>query len=299
MKNVIPIASLVLGLASTIFACQSIQVSKEIALESGSLDRSGVEVGIGGFPLSAGKPNFVLIGAPEMSTTKTAAIGSIPFTFKSIGKKSLDSLLVSFQYHDIFNRRLLEIGSDNKITGPSFVEVKKNISESGKGLFVSYSVSTLNPGITLTIEEPVLLEETQLRDSASITANNGERLTIDYEVSYSKYFGLLVSLRDRQVLGYPLSISTQKAGSLKELSRGQLTKHIKSQQTQLRSKFNGLSYLIALLSSAPTEVALLVYTPQERLAQGRLTMYSPTGQNEVALLRYPLLSWSLLFGRQG
>lgn len=299
MKNALTIASLITGVASTVFAYQSIQVSKELAMASGSLDRAGVDVGIGGHPLSPGKRNFILIGAPEMSTTKTPSIGVIPFTFRSTGKKSIDALLVSFQYHNMFNRRLLDVGSAHKITGPSFVEIKKTISEGRDVDFVSYSATSVNPGIVLSIEEPVFLEETSLRDTVTATTKDGKSLAIEYEVTYSKYFGLTVSLRDRQVLGYPLSISTQKARSLEELTGGQLRKHISLQQNQMRMKFNGFSYLIALLSSAPTEIAILVYSPQEKINHGQFAIYSPIGQSKVAIHRYPLLSWSLLLGSQG
>jgi hypothetical protein len=67
----------------------------------------------------------------------------------------------------------------------------------------------------------------------------------------------------------------------------------------MRMKFNGFSYLIALLSSAPTEIAILVYSPQEKINHGQFAIYSPIGQNKVAIHRYPLLSWSLLLGSQG
>jgi hypothetical protein len=293
MSNAIAVASLVVGLASMVLAYQSIQVSKELANATGSLDKPSIEVGIGGHLLETGKENYILIGSPTIATTKVAAIGVIPFTFKSTGKKSIDSLSISFQYHDLFRRLLLE-NAGTLISGPFSDQVKKAISRRDKDIFVSYSISSLNPGISMQIEEPFFLEETQLQSSVPVTTKDGAKMSIEYDVTYSRYLGLSVSARDSQFLGYSLSVAIQRANTPAALATGQLTRQIRRKQTDLRTKLGAFQYFIALLSSSPMESAILVFSHQEKIADGNNEIYTPTGKNEVAYVRYPLLTWKML-----
>ena len=96
MKNVISIASLAVGIASMVYACQSIQVDKQIAEASGSLDRATLEVAIGDHPITPGKEIFVFVGTPILATATVPAIGAIPFTFRSSEKSLLTTSLCHF-----------------------------------------------------------------------------------------------------------------------------------------------------------------------------------------------------------
>lgn len=293
---VIAVASLVVGVASMVFAYQSIQVSRQLAEASGSLDKSSMEVGLGGHPLAFGRENYVVVGASNVSTAGIPVVGAIPFTFRSTGKKSLDSVLISFQYHELFQRKLLEI-AESRVSGAfSTTELQKTTSEGEKRFFVSYSLPALNPGVAVRIAEPLFLGETRIRDSVPVTTKDGVNMTIPYEASYSKKFGLAVSARDTQVLGYPVSVSVQKASSIHDLAKGQISSHISNRQREIRKDFGVLYYLIALLTSSPSESAFLVYVPLNKVTSGEATVYSPTQQQEVAVVEYSLLSWSLLAG---
>jgi hypothetical protein len=295
MKNVISIASLAVAIASMAYACQSIQVDKQIAEASGSLDRATLEVAIGDHPITPGKEIFVFVGTPILATATVPAIGAIPFTFRSSGKKSLDYLLVSFQYYDIFRRDLLE-KMDPVVSGPFSGDLRKTTSERDNRYFVSYSLPVLNPGVALVIGEPLFLEETQLRSAFPVTTKAGENLSIAYDTMYFKNFGLLVSARDSQVLGYPISVAVQKANSVDDIVRGQLRRHVKTKQEQLRKNLGFVPYLIALLSSSPSESAVLVYSNLRKVTNGEAVAYSPTDKPQVAIVQFSLLSWSLLIG---
>jgi hypothetical protein len=218
----IAVASLFVGVASMVFAYQSIQVSKQLAEASGSLDKSSMEVGLGGYPLSFGKENFVVVGASTVSDADIPVVGAIPFTFRSNGRKSLDSVLISFQYHELFRRNLLEL-AESKVSGAfSTADLKKSTSAGEKRFFVSYALSTMNPGVNVRIAEPLFLTETLIKSSVPVTVKDGVKMTIPYVASYSKKFGLAVSARDTPILGYPVSVAVQKANSVHDLAKGQL-----------------------------------------------------------------------------
>jgi hypothetical protein len=293
---IIAVASLLVGVASMVFAYQSIQVSKQLAEASGSLDRSSMEVGLEGHPLTSGKENYIVVGAASVTSAGIPVVGAIPFTFRSTGKKSLDSILISFQYHELFQRNVLEL-AESRITGAfSSTELKKSSSAEENRFFVSYSLPAMNPGVALRIAEPLFLRETRIRDSVPVTTKDGVSMTIPYEASYSKKFGLVVSARDSQILGYPVSVSVQKASSIQDLTKGQLSSHIRSRQKQIRKDLGAFAYLTALLTSSPSETAFLVFVELNKVTAGGATVYSPTQKQEVAVVQYPLIGWSLLMG---
>ncbi|MBD9402118.1 hypothetical protein [Comamonas sp. CMM02] len=283
----------IFGLGITYYG---IHVSRQIARESGSFDKAAWEIGIGDIPLVARKDNFVLIGAPVLATTSTPVVGAIPFTLRSTGKKSLETLLLSFQYHELFQRELLE-ELDYEMSGAfSAIQLKKNTSSQDKRIFVSYSLDTLNPGVVLRILEPVFLEETILRHEESFTTKDGVNLTTPIEAIFSKQFGFSASARDTQVVGYSISVSIDQADSLNSLLKSpQLMTHIARRQKDIRQRLRWPEYLSALITSSPEEQATLVYVGLTEVTKDGVTIYAPTQKQTSGQVKFPLLNWTLLF----
>ncbi|MBD9436229.1 hypothetical protein IB223_09005 [Pseudoxanthomonas sp. PXM03] len=293
--------ALIVAIGSLVLTHLAISASWRIAELSGSFDRAGVEVGIGDQFLDAGRPNFVMVGASEMASVSTPiVIGAIPFTFRSSGQKSLDSLHISFQYKKIFQRQLLE-SAELDISGAfSNVEVRKSTSSEADQFYVSYSATDLNPGISLRIAEPIFLEETYVSGVVPFKTKDGVAATIDYGISYSKNFGMAVSAPDAAVLVYPIQVSVQQADSLQQLAGGRIQEHVLERQKFVRSGLGFMSYLVALLTSSPAETVHLVYVPLKRVDHGKdgAILFADSSQ-QTALVKYPLLSWRYLIARGG
>lgn len=299
-KNYIAaIAALVVTLASAVLAYVAIQASWEIAELSGSLDKAELEVGIDGHPLVLGRTNHVVVGAADLSTGNIPSIGVLPFSFSSKGKKSLDSVLISFQYHAIFRRDILEHGSMKSEGAFATTELRKNAVETGDRFFVNYVLPTLNPGVTADIQEPIFLSETRIRSEVPITTKDGVKMTGRIEMQYSVNFGLAVSARDTQVQGYSVSLAIAKVTSLQQLlTSDQVQKHISRRQDELRTDLGLLSYLAALITSSPTEAVFVVFLPQKKVAAGETSLFAPADKPAVGRVTYPLLSWALLLGER-
>lgn len=289
--------ALLVSVGSAVLAYYGMQASWQIAQESGSLDKATLEVGIGEIQLIAGKDNFVLVGAPELSTGTIPVIGAIPFTFRSSGKKSLDTLLVAFQYHELFNRATLE-AMESKVSGAySAVELKRTTSSESKRFFVSYSLGILNPGVTLRVSEPIVLEETKIRDEVPVTTKDGVNLIIPFEATFTKKFGLVASARDTQVVGYSISISVDRANSLEALLKShQLKSHVSRRQQEVRRELSWPAYFAALITSSPKEQATLVYVALTKVEANDKVIYGPTPRQEVGQVQFEVLRWTLLFG---
>lgn len=291
---IVSVFSLVVAAGSLAVACKSIQVSKQLAEASGSLDKPGIEVGLSGYPLIPNTESVIFFGAPVVSSEKNPAIGFIPFTFKSVGKKTLESMYVSFQYHEIFQRNLLEL-MDQKVSGAfSSLNIKKSTASEDDRFFVSYSAQELNPGVNLRIEEPIFLADSGFNEEIQVSTRDGVLVTIPIEGSYAKKFGFNVSARDSQILGYPVTVSVHKANSIDDLIAVPLNKHISNRQLDVRNRFGFLSYLAALITSSASETVFLVYAPLSKVTSGDASIYTPTDQPKVAAVQYSLLNWELL-----
>lgn len=290
--------SLIVASISLVMGCWAIRASWEIAGDSGSLDKAAIEVGIGAYPLASGRENFIVLGAPKSSSQQKPVVGVIPFSFRSTGQRSLDSLAISFQYDDkIFNRSLLEEATSTTQSGGFAAEsLNKSVSQEAERFFVLYSTASLNPGISLKISEPVFIEDTRIQDAIPAEFKNGAKAILPVAINYAKQFGIAVSARDTQILGYPMTIAMQVANSMDELTHSSdLSIYIESKQNELRSRLGFGSYLAALLTSSPTGNIYLVYVPLKDVTSGHAVVYAPSKDPEVAKATFPLLSWRLLF----
>jgi hypothetical protein len=295
---IVSVLSLVVAVGSLWVAYKSIQVSKQLAEASGSLDKPGIEVGLSGYPLTPNTDSVILIGAPVVSSEKAPAIGFIPFTIKSTGKKTLESIYISFQYHEFFQRNLLEL-MNQKISGPfSPLDIKKSTTSEDDRFFASYTIQDLNPGVNLRIEEPIFLFDSEFNEEIQATTKDGILVNFPVKGTYATKFGFNVSARDSQILGYPLSVSIHKVKSIDDLMEGPLNKHISNRQLDLRNRLSLLSYLAALITSSASETVFLVYIPLSNTTSGDTTIYATTDQPEVVVAQYSLLDWELLANYQ-
>lgn len=290
----VAIVALIVGILSALIGYFGIRASWEIAEATGGLDKPDIEVGILGHALPFGKPIRIIIGASELSTNAVPVVGAIPFSFRSSGKRALDALTITLQYHAIFKRSALETLEVRKAGDFSATEFQKAFTASGDQSFVSYRVPMLNPGIATLIAEPIFVQETTIRDSVTATTRDGVRVTVPFQASFSMNFGLTVTGRDIPLRSFPISISAERANSVEDLKKGELMSLVGQEQRHLRQKLAFFSYLAALITSSPTGRVFLVYVPTEAVSATGVTVLGPKGTQEVSVAQFPLLNWRLL-----
>jgi len=275
---------------------QAIRASWQIAELSGSLDKSELQVGIGAYLFPSSGAVHIIAGSSALPQKSSPVIGSIPFKIASTGKKSIDGVAITFQYHPLFKRVLLhevDASSDGDI-GPT--TLRRSIHQSDDRVFMSYRIPSLNPGTAITIAEPVFMQLTTIKDEVAATTRDGVKVTVPFEVTLAMQFAITITARDTPVRTHPASLTISHADSLNDLIAKEARKHANARRKQFRSELSTFQYLIALLSSPPKGSAYIVFSPTKPLKAGAGQLFVPDGAPQAGKLDYSLVSWGLLFG---
>lgn len=290
----IGLISLSIGLFSLIYAKQAIEVSRDIAEQSGSLDRSELNISIGSFDIPKSGELRILMGSPSSLKENSPSIGIIPFTIESKGKKSLDNISITLQYDNFFKRDLLQDVDISRTDNIGSISLNRSILKNENRTFMSHTVNSLNPGIAVNISEPIFMHKTTIKDKVTATTLDGVQITIPFEARTSLQFAAIFSARDTPIRTHPISISFFQSNSLRDLIEKNLIDHINDQQKILRNKLSSAQYFAALLSPQKESV-YLIFSPTKDITVTEGAVAVPNGSPNVAKIDYPTASWNLLF----
>jgi hypothetical protein len=280
----------------------SIDTSWKIAEVTGTLAKSDIEVGINGKPLLKDKKNFIIMGTPEVTHGKSPVFASIPFTFKSIGEKSIDTLTIAFHYTQLLRPKIVEvISSEGKAFGDyTSTELRRSFALLNDQSFVSYRLPLLNPQKGVMIFEPFLIQETQIKDKMVSNFKDNKKGTINYELEFTFDFNITVDSKDSEMSVVPLSVGMIKAKSFEEITESKFfSKVMENAQEDLRKKFTFLEYLFSLVLSQQSLKSkfFIVFSPVDLIKDGDLKFYFEKESAIIGDGEYPLLNWKLLFAK--
>nr|BDT28560.1 hypothetical protein BHI3_20260 [Bacteriovorax sp. HI3] len=289
----------ILTVISTLIAVVSLVATLRsdwrIAELSGAFDKSKIGVYIGDYLLPENQPLEVIIGASELSEKTTPVIASIPFILKSEGERSSESLILTFQYKDIFQREKLndlEMG----VTG-SFDrdDLKKTFSKTDEMSYVNYKIKALNPGTKFMILEPLFLGNTKIEGSSSAKTKDGYDMKFKFSANVMYRFNINFQAKDTYIKNYPVSISVDKASTIQDLYKGRLQELIEVKRKEIREQVGFFKYLVSLVFSKPKRNIFLVYIPLKEQKIGSSKIYLGISDFQVAKIEYDLLLFRFLF----
>lgn len=282
---------------ATYLASRAIDATWAIARASGSLDRSRLAVGVGGYQIEDTGVTQVILGAPNLSDQSAVAIGSIPFTVKASGARTTEDVTITFQYDNrVFNRKALEAMSVQAAGGLEINGFQRQFTEANETAFASYRFESLNPGTAVGVGEPFYLAKTAVEVNVPITTRDGVSGQVNARMNYALRFGITASAKDVGLLAIPVELKMVQATSMNELMRAPLHNTVNAAQIEFRRRLSFPSYLGALLFSSPDESVYLVFVPQARFEEGDAVVFAPTNKHEVKVATFPLVSWHQLFG---
>lgn len=291
----VSVLALIVAVVGVALAYLAIEASWKIAEATGSLDKSDFVIGLQRYPFPAGGHAKLIVGASEISKKDVPVIGAIPFGIISNGKKSVENLSVTFQYHQMFKRTVLESMSLKASGDYISQEVKHSYTEAGDMSFASYRIPMLNPGVGVGIAEPLFLLEQHLNIEAPVTSKDGVNFIMPVELTLSQSFAVNVSGRDITIRNYVIDLSVEKASSIEELRRLYVPKAVTAEQEKIRNELGFFSYLGSLVYSSIKGSIYLVYVPLSEVKVGDVRLYAPKGAQSVAVVEFDLLTWSKLF----
>ena len=104
----------------------------QLARETGQFRKSRLEVGFGTLNIVPTANVDILFGARDLGNAGAVTIAALPLILTNSGDASLDDLTVTFQYHKIFRRDVLENLKYAASGSAQASEVKHTFNEDGE-----------------------------------------------------------------------------------------------------------------------------------------------------------------------
>jgi hypothetical protein len=292
--NLVAIAGLAVGVVSVILAVLAIHASWDIAKLSGAFDRPDITLGLGGVPAQPG-PVAVIYGAPHVGEENSVVIGSLPFTFNNASLKTADNATLTVRYPKFLGRSALE-AMQFSITGSvAAVDLQRSLTSDGTFDYSSYQAKTLNPGVNITINEPLYVRETQLQTKVPFITKDGVHGTVSVNMRYSIQWLATVSARDVTAANYELDVAATRASSMNNLVSFAEARAIPDEIENLRKKLTFQQYLGGLLFRSVSGSLFLVFQTNIEHDVGNGRLFSPDSTAQVGRMEFSLLSWGSLF----
>ena len=276
---------------STILSLAALSQSKSIALESGSLEKPNVRALISHIDLEPEKNHRIIFGAKRDELENGLVIAPFTLGIQNDGDKNLENLYVTYRYHQMLKRGALEHMTFS-VAG-AFVDgdISRKFSSSGMSDYVTYQIPSLNPSVTVGIDEPFVLHEMKISSSVEL-----DHYTIPFTVSYYIKFQVSISASSTQHQDYDFDVSVLPSGSLNELQNVFVSEVVKKEMGKLRSETSIIEYLGILLFDNDERDAVLIYPHNQKISESEAVIYYPNeGDVEYRTIWYKPASWTKLF----
>lgn len=284
------IIGLCLSFFSFIAAIKASNQSESIAVESGAFKRPNIHAFIDNVNLTEKNVNNIVFGAKKTELNRGLVIA--PYTIKIInnGDKNLENLYVTYQYNKFLRREALE-RMDLNVSG-SLVDgyLSRKFSNSPAFDFVTYHFPNINPSVSISIDEPFVLQKTKISDTIKLD---------DYKILYSAYYSIKFKLSISAALfpsqDYNFEVSVVESNDLNDLQANFTEQYIKNEVDQLRAESSMLSYLKKLLFDNEYKSVVLIYPHNKKVGVNDSVIYFPNDNAvEYKTLIYKPASWTML-----
>ncbi|UYQ92164.1 hypothetical protein MKQ68_18925 [Chitinophaga horti] len=186
---------------------------EDIARRSGAFDRALLSLSIGEFALPVNVKDTVnLIYGGEMDNA-SVNLSELPIEVTNRGQKDAENVTLILQYPKLSKLAVRDVNGF-QLLAPSFLDIKRAISESESHLQVSYQIETLNPGFHTQINDLITLHETSLDQSVKV-----EDTIFRYRMKYSFLIDMSIGGKDMLPTSNVIKLSCIPANSLEELVR--------------------------------------------------------------------------------
>ena len=201
----------IIGIVTALLTIWGIKSNETIAQRSGALDKGEIQLTLAGSNFSKIE-NKISVGSSFGSGE--VEMVQLPFQVQNLGKKSVDDIYVVFRYPQLFH--MMVDASLVDVTTPldNFTRKTKTIAPYNT---VVYYIKSLNPGVTMILNEPVLLRETRISGVVNAKTKDNVKLKIPYSMEYGLKFDVSLTAKDVQPFVSQFSISAIKATTIDDL----------------------------------------------------------------------------------
>jgi len=273
----------------------TIQSDWRIAGDSGSLRKPQLAFGLGGILLLPSEETRILFGARKLSDGKAVVIANIPFSIYNAGDATLENASVTFRFHKMFQRDVLEELEFSSIGSFEASQVGRSFTSGGELQYSSYLIPALNPRQTLGVAEPIFLPHTRFADTMPVETADEETITLKVDFEFGLEFLVSVTARDIPTRDYPFVLETAQTESLDGLTQYAADTRIVRRLSEARENATFGQYLKALVFGVPDESLFLVFAELDEHPVANGALYFGRADPKVRQLSYSPVSWRWLF----
>lgn len=274
----------------------SFQHERDLAKESGALQKPHLVLGIGGgLPLEPDVETKILFAARTTSHDKAVVIGVIPFVVSNVGDATLENTTVTFRFHKMFHRDAFEMLKFSSFGGFEASQIQRSFTTGGELQYSSYLIPDLNPGQTMAGTEPLYLPRTNSEFAVPVQTHDNKSLTVSMKLEFGIQFLLSIAAKNIQTRDYPMEFETTEATSLEELSERAMTTKISREILKVRKNSTFGQYFRALTFGVPDENLYLVFEDLDEHQTENGMLYMARPDPKIRLVSYKPVSWRLLF----
>jgi hypothetical protein len=222
-------------------------------------------------------------------------VAALPLSVSNSGDRTLDNTTLTFRFHDLFRREVLENLSFVPVGSVQATKIQRSFSKSGSLQYSSYLLSEINPGETIMVNEPLYLHATSF--SVPVDARTADDIPVRFSANVEVALEFEVSLAARDLFSrdYRLSLETAEATSLDDLSERVATRRVRTRMADARAKATFGQYLRALAFGIDEDRIFVVFSELEEHAAGDGRLWFARPEPRVRQVSYKPVAWSLLF----
>ncbi|HCG5275375.1 TPA: hypothetical protein NJZ13_003543 [Vibrio parahaemolyticus] len=276
---------------STVLSLAALSQSRSIAVESGSLKKADIHVFLGQAELLPNRRQQIVFGVKKDEVESGLVIAPYTIGIENAGDDKLENTYITFRYNKILDREHLEYLEFKAVGAIVDGAFSRKFSSAGAADYVTYNIPVINPSVTLGIDEPFILYETEVVESVEVEGH----ATVTYRVAYSINVKVSVSSSSSELQDYDLDISAISSQNLDEL-QDKYEAEVQSEIDNLRSALSFIDYLSVLLFDNDMKSTVLIY-PHNRLYRGdSYSIYYPdVDQIDYRTVWYRPARWRNLF----
>lgn len=288
--------SLIVGLLSIIItivmAIAANESNFEIAERSGAFEKPTIKAILGHHILKSNQPNRVIFGFDSVNKKNISVVGFLPLGVQNKGKKTIKNLTVTFRYHEMLNRDVLESLMELKTSGIYRPEgVEHNFSSEGKIHYSSFHIPRLDPEVAASINDIFFLSQTSVQDAIEY---NGK--LIPFRCEFAIKLNISITGEDLEIRDFPIEFEVVPAQSLNDLKLYLSKVRAPRDANELRQNTNFFEYLGLLLFKNTKKSVVLLYPNFTPVTAGDYTIYVPIeNEYKISAATYDITKLNRLF----
>jgi hypothetical protein len=271
------------------------QSTWDIAELSGDLERPVVTLGLAGTRLKD-RTNIVY-GAQQLCDKENVVIGTIPFTMVNEGRTSVSDSTLTFRYDQRLKREALTALKPSIAGLANENDVRNLVSSDGNFDYAAYRHASLDPGVGLTIDEPMYLWNMDSNITETAVFKNGVSADLSFRIDYAVVFQATTNGRDTAAHNYGLNLHARCSASSDELLKHVVEQRIPDEAKKLRRDVGFLRYFGAVLlrRSEGQRRLFVVWQDLDASSDGEHVIFFSEKKPTVGTVDYNVLSWKEVF----